>query len=44
MADEQKIKALEEQLKKLSEAERQNLNVRIQADQIKKLIEAEKKK
>ena len=44
MADELKIRLLEEQLKKLQEAERQNLNVRIQADQIKKLIEAEKKK
>ena len=44
MADQEKIKALEEQLKKLQEAERQNLNVRIQADQIKKLIAAEKKK
>ena len=44
MADEQKIKALEDWLKKLQESERQNLNVLIQANQVKALIEAEKKK
>lgn len=44
MADQEKIKALETQLQKLQEAERQTLNIRIQADNIKKLIEAEKKK
>jgi hypothetical protein len=44
MADAEKIKALEEKLKKLREAQVQNINVRILAYNIEKLIEAEKKR